>query len=260
MKFYKIIINPKYEYFDKNDYDIYKSIHSIVRVFKIEVANSFLLSLLREYTSKEISQKMLVFALNNIEHLHFINNAICSGRSSGYDNLYSKYAQKLYRSKNREEKHQIIKDLVKDLQQRIPDYEDYQVNFNKKVYFTSTETKQKALVQYILTKLESKENKNAILINTSLEHIYPEKPNGNWEQLNNSDNIKYIGNLVLLDSNLNSSIGNNIFLKKKNIVQKKSKIITTKKVFDAVSWTEENIEKRTQDVIEIMYSEIWNKD
>ena len=66
--------------------------------------------------------------------------------------------------------------------------------------------------------------------------------------------------MVLLDSDLNSSIGNNIFSKKKDVVQKKSKIITTKKVFDAVSWAEENIEKRTQDIIKIMYSEIWNKD
>lgn len=259
-KFYKIIINPKYEYFDKNDYDIYESINAIVRVFKIEVANSFLLSLLREYKKKYISKSMILRALNSIEHLHFINNAICSGRSSGYDKLYAKYAQNLYQSKNKEEKHKIIQQLEKDLQERIPDFENYKANFNKKVYYITTQTKQKSIVQYILTKLERKENKNVILINTSLEHIYPEKPKKEWGQLKNKENIKYIGNLVLLDSDLNSSIGNNIFSKKKDVVQKKSKIITTKKVFDAVSWAEDNIEKRTQDIIKIMYSEIWNKD
>lgn len=254
---YKTIIKPQEMDYNKNDYDIYESIHAIINVFKIEVANSFLLSLLREYKKRNISKKMVAVALNSIEHLHFINNAICSKRSSGYDMLYAKYAQELYSQDTKEKKHDIIKKLVKDLQNRIPDQVDYNTSFEKRVYYTSKLTKQKSLVQYILTKIERKTNKNAILINISLEHIYPEKPDKEWYKLKDETNIKRIGNIVLLDCDLNASIGNKIFSKKKQFVQDKSKILTTKEIFEKDQWLEANITERTQEIIEYMYSEVW---
>jgi uncharacterized protein with ParB-like and HNH nuclease domain len=254
---YKTIITPDPSDYSKTDYDIYESINAIISVFKIEVANAFLLSLIREYNKKNISKKMTIFALYSIEHFHFINNAICSKRSSGYDMLYAKYAQKLFLQKSRQGKHEVIKDLVKDLIKRIPDKEDYNTSFDKRVYYISKSTKQKSLVLYILTKMERRENKNAILINISLEHIYPENPDKNWYKLNDDDNLMRIGNLTLLDGELNSEIGNKSYSSKRKSILEKSKIITTKKVFENEQWTEQDIIDRTQKIRQYMYSDAW---
>ncbi len=254
---YKTITLPSPNHFNKNDYDVYESICAIVSVFKIEVANSFLISIIREYRSNSISKKMLILALNSIEHLHFINNAICSNRSSGYDMLYAKYAQELFHANTKEQKHEIIKRLSKDLINRIPDKADYDSSFNKKVYFSSKNTKQKHLVQYILNKIERKKNKNAILINTSIEHIYPETPGDKWIKLTEPANIMRIGNLVLLDSGLNSSIGNDSYSNKKKVIDAKSTLISTKEVFAETAWTEDSITMRTQKICDYMYQDIW---
>lgn len=254
---YKNIIKPTVGDFNKSDYDIYESIDAIINVFKIEVANSFLLSLLREYKSNSISKKMLLYILNGIEHFHFINNAICSKRSSGYDMMYAKYAQSLYKAKTKEEKHQILRDLNGYLSDRIPEEMDYVASFNKRVYYLSTKTKQKSLVQYILTKAERKENTNAVLINTSIEHVYPERPDGKWFKLKDSSNIMYIGNLVLLDKGLNSKMGNANYTNKKQTIDNHSKIITTKEAFDNDDWSEDYIEKRTISIRDRFYAEIW---
>lgn len=256
-KIYKTIIKPEPSDFSKTDYDIYESINAITRVFKIEVANAFLLSLIREYKKNNISKKIAILALNSIEHFHFINNAICSKRSSGYDMLYAKYAQELFLQKTKQEKHEVIKKLVKDLLKRIPDEVDYNTSFDKRVYYTSEKTKQKSLVQYILSRMERRENKNAILIDISIEHIYPEKPDESWYTLSDSDNLMRIGNLALLDSGLNSEIGNKSYSLKKKSILKKSKIVTTKKVFENAKWEEKDIIDRTQKICQYMYSEAW---
>ena len=254
---YKTIIKPDPSDFSKTDYDIYESINAIISVFKIEVANAFLLSLIREYKKNSVSKKMTILALNSIEHFHFVNNAICSKRSSGYDMLYAKYAQALFLQKTKQGKHEVIKNLVQDLLKRIPDEVDYNTSFDKRAYYTSEKTKQKSLVQYILSRMERRENKNAILINISIEHIYPEKPDKNWYTLIDSNNLMRIGNLVLLDSGLNSEIGNKSYSLKKEAILKKSKIITTKKVFENVQWEEQDIIDRTKKICQYMYSDAW---
>lgn len=256
-KIYKTIIKPNPSDFNKTDYDIYESINAIISIFKIEVANAFLLSLIREYKKKSISKKVTILALNSIEHFHYINNAICSKRSSGYDMLYAKYAQELFLQTRKQEKHEVIKKLVTDLLKRIPDKADYDTSFDKRVYYTSEKTKQKGLVQYILSKMERRENKNAILIDISIEHIYPEKPNESWYTLSDSNNLMRIGNLALLDSGLNSEIGNKSYSLKKKAILKKSKIITTKKVFENEQWEEHDIIDRTQKISQYMYFDAW---
>jgi len=93
----------------------------------------------------------------------------------------------------------------------------------------------------------------------SIEHIYPENPKANvWKPLEE----KLIGNfanLVLLDTGLNSKVGNIDYLKKKEIILKESKIISTKEVFEKFdNWSEEEILKRKEYLIEYIFNDIWN--
>ena len=152
----------------------------------------------------------------------------------------------------------VIKELKKTLDEKIPDQSAFSLYFDKKLFFSEKENKQKALTQYVLMKIERKKNKNAVLINTSIEHIYPENPQEKWEKLSKPELIKNIGNLVLLDGELNSSIGNTPFSQKKSTILNKSHIISTKEVFTGNDkWGVDEIIARNEALRNILYIDIW---
>ncbi|MDR0467553.1 MAG: DUF262 domain-containing HNH endonuclease family protein [Campylobacteraceae bacterium] len=254
---FRKIIKPKPDDWSKNDYDIFESINAITNIFKIEVANTFLISLLRSYNESQISKAYLLKALSFIERFHFVNNAVCSNRSSGYNEMYAKQAKQLFEVDSKDKKHRIINELGKYLEKKLPNKEMFTSHFDNKLYFLSTSQKQKTLVQYALNKIERKANSNAVLIQTSLEHVYPEKHKG-WLPLKKSDLIKNVGNLVLLDQGLNSIVGNKIYALKKQQIVTKSHIESTKKVFlNHEQWSDEEILERRNNLIDELYINIW---
>lgn len=92
----------------------------------------------------------------------------------------------------------------------------------------------------------------------SLEHIYPEKPDSKWKKLKNVNLVKNIGNLVLLDSGLNSEVGNKEFKLKKDIIVKKSTLISSKRIVEKKSeWGDNEIIERRNSLVDILYKEIW---
>jgi len=253
-KIFKKIITPKVEDW-KNDgeFRVYLSLYAI-QIFNVQVANNLLISLLREYQNKNISLKYLVKALRVIERFHFVNNAIIGGRSSGLDTMYSKISRDLYDAPDRHAKHNFIDDMINKLETKLPNIEQFKAKIDSRLYFSSKNTKQKKLVQYVLKKLEyEKQNYNIELLDMSLEHIYPEKFDKYWKNID----IKYIqniGNLVLLDKGINSEIGNKNYENKKKIILEKSTLLTTKVVFEKNDiWNKENIEKRKNLLIERLY-------
>lgn len=115
---FKFVTKPKPEDWNKYDYDIFESISAITSVFRIEVANAFLMSLIREFKNNSISKEFILKALNIIEKFHFINNAICSNRSSGFDKMYAKKAKLLFEAEDREKKHRVINELITELEKK----------------------------------------------------------------------------------------------------------------------------------------------
>ena len=96
------------------------------------------------------------------------------------------------------------------------------------------------------------------LHNMSIEHIYPETPKANvWKELDEK-HITNIGNLVLLDAGLNSKIGNIDYQKKKQIILKESKIISTKEILKSNSdWSEAEITKRRNELVDFTFENFW---
>src|SRR5690606_9594839 len=140
-----------------------------------------------------------------IEKFHFINNAICSNRSSGLDQFYSKYSRDLLNERDKQSKHLVIDSFIQSLQEKLPTKDKFNLNFDAKLYFFSKSTKQRKLVYYVLNKIELKKQKgNAQLHNMSLEHIYPENAKTSEWSLIDDKLISNLGNLVLLDAGLNS--------------------------------------------------------
>jgi len=253
-KIFQKIIFPKLEDWNGNgEFKVYFSLNAI-QIFNIQVANSLLMSLLREYDDKNISLKYLLKALMAIERFHFINNAIIGGRSSGLDTMYSRISRDLYNATDKHRKQNVIDKIIDKLKEKLPNIEQFKAKIDSRLYFSSKNTKQKKLVQYVLKRLEyEKQNYNIELFDVSLEHIYPEKFDQHWINID-MKYIQNIGNLVLLDKGINSKIGNKKYGEKKKIILEESTLLTTKEVFEEYSkWNKENIEKRKKMLIEKLY-------
>jgi len=76
--------------------------------------------------------------------------------------------------------------------------------------------------------------------------------------LTNSKLIQNIGNLVLLEDDINSKIGNKEYDIKKAYVLKNSKIITATELFNTyLLWTDTEILQRRSVLINEMYTTMW---
>ncbi|MFS6938888.1 DUF262 domain-containing protein [Neisseria animaloris] len=250
-----------------NEYSAFYSINAIINVFGINKAiTPYLLALLRAYfIDKKISLLMFKKILGCLEKFHFINNSVCANYLGGFDKFYSKKARDLLESTNKQDAHKQIKKTIDDLNERIPTLEEFKETFSQKVYYNPQKARTKRdyekdkrardLSNYVLKKLEFLEqNSNISFHKISLEHLYPASYD-NWPKLQNFDNIKYIGNLVLLDSDLNSKLGNKDFDYKKEKILRESKIITTKlAIKDKEKWCDEEINERTNRIVEEYYN------
>lgn len=258
---YRKVTNPiEDDWKNQNEYSVFLSLNAIANIFNIEVANSLLISLVREFEKKGITLAYLNKALNIIEKFHFINNAICSNRSSGLDQFYSKTSRDLLNAVNKQDRHIVIDNLIESLSGKLPTKEQFSLNFDLKVYYSYKFTKQKKLVQYLLNKIELKcQQGNVLLLNMSIEHIYPENPKANvWKPIK-EHLISNAGNLALADATLNSKIGNVDYHKKKEIILAESQILSTKSIFETNNnWHEEEIIKRRDELVENFFEKIWN--
>lgn len=262
-KLYKKIIVPRKEDWEKNEFNIFISLNAI-SIFNVKVSNAMILSVLREYKERNISLKYCEKALLSIEKFHFLNNAICSLRSSGLDTMYSRISRDLYNSTDKHNKHNCIDKMIENLDHKKPDVEKVKANIDEKLYYskeTRTGEKQKKLVKYVLEKIEyHKHTSNVDYLDTSIEHIYPEKAkNSDWTEKLDEADVKNIANLTLLDRDLNSEVGNLNYGKKKIIICAKTNLLATKEIFDNnYDWTKDELNKRKENLIETIYNEIWN--
>ena len=260
---YEKIIYPKKEDWEKDEFKIYISLNAI-NIFNVKVANAMILSILREYKLKNISLKYCEKALFSIEKFHYLNNAICSLRSSGLDTMYSRISRDLYNAKDRHTKHNCIDQMVENLENRKPDLEKFKANIDDKLYYfkgSKIGEKQKKLVKYTLERIEySKHSSNIDFLDTSIEHIYPEKAKiDKWPNAIDKEKVKNIANLTLLDKGLNSEIGDKSYSNKKQTILEKSNLLATKEIFTTYStWTTEELKQRRKALIELIYSTIWN--
>ncbi len=260
---YRKIISPNEQDWSGNTrMSIYISLEAI-NIFKIKVSNSIIIALLRALDDKKISEAYCIKGLQAIERFHFAHNAICSLRSSGLDTMYAKVSKEIHSAADKHIVHKKVDELIESLNKKMPTRDQFQANFDSKMFYSDTKgknkelEKNKRLVQYALKKIEyKKQNKNVKFVNLSLEHICPETRTSEWEHIDDKLVIN-IGNIVLLDANLNSKVGQKNFDEKKQSISK-STIISTNEVFEKNTiWNNETINARKQELIQLLYNGVW---
>ena len=165
-------------------------------------------------------------------------------RPSGLERRYSSYARKLRMCKDKNETKKCIDELIDTLKDGLPAEEIFVSNFVN-VRYTSDFSKDKKLVQYIITKYEFYNmNTNEVQpLSFTIEHIMP-------ESIKNKE-CGMLGNLLPLGDRLNSELMDKAFkYKMKNYSASQYKTVEkfVQQYQDSTEWTKEMIIERTKEM------------
>jgi len=250
---YRKITKPKLDDWKMdNNYHIYYHIKNINGLFGLKVHFPFFLALFEEYQNKNIKLSVLSETLLYLENFHFVFTHMVSPRASGLDNKYSKFAIKLRSAKD---KQLVINDLKKELEEKLPSFEEY-----KEKFFTLNFRENKDTIKFILLKLEREKDPSISLDFElhSIEHLFPKSTVKNIS----SDDI---GNLFLLEQRYNEDKDNLEPFDKMNnsneiVIEyliNQTKYKSTKeeleKILSIKIWNQESINNRTNELAKKTY-------
>ena len=213
-----------------------------------------LLSVMHEYRVGNLKQKHVQGILEAIENFHFIFSAITSQRSSGgISGMYASHAIKLVNSESFDERISTINNLKIELKRRLPSYQEFEANFTE-ISYTDNTDKQKKLVQYILAKIDSYYAGGLPIdyAQMTIEHLSPQNPKGE----DPLENVGQLGNLILMNADLNNELDNKSFSDKKALLAN-SRVALDEVINNSEVWDKENVEKRTKYLSKIAYEKVW---
>ncbi len=258
---YKKLINPKNE----SDSEIRKQLEYINRL-EINVAYPFLIRVYEDYINQVIDKQVFVKILELIQTYtwrRFIVGLPTNSLNKIFINLYSKVDKDNYLFS-------IQKSLLQRIGvQRFPRNEELISSLESRdIYNINPKNK-----HYLLERLENYQNNEVVKIEgnptITIEHIFPQNPDPNWELELGTDEFNFIksnylntiGNLTL--SGNNGALGNKTFLEKQkmNIDGKEqgyfySRLWLNRDLKTLQLWNKTTIEERTKKIIE-RFLKIW---
>lgn len=222
-KIYMQIVNPKREDYNnrKEYFGIVQSLSCINNYFNVVQVRIALLALFDTKQRGIVDFTMLRDTLSCLENFHFAYNAILANRTNRLEKIYSSFAIALRKSQTKAEAKCVIRDkLVAPLDELFPTFDSFSEKFVA-LSFTKKDKVSNVKTKYAINKLNSLYSNNEVFANDgTIEHIIPEKEQGNT--LN-------IGNLILLEDNLNVEAGHENYANK-CAVYAKSNYIWVKKL------------------------------
>lgn len=247
----KIISPLDKDWKEQESKEIYFSLKAL-NDFRVAQHRPLILTFFKLYKEKLININDLRNNIQTIEKFHFIFTAVCSMRASGLESIYSKFSRELRSKTEKQQIKKVISELFEKLKNKIPTLEVYKSKFEE-ITFTNKITKDKKLIQYIFSKLESNLIGTSELktFNITLEHIESQQNDEKW--------VSTIGNLLPLSGEINSSIGNSTF-EKKLPEFKKSELRIVKQFYSKYenkkTWTEQDAMSRNEELAEATYN-LW---
>ncbi len=155
-----------------------------------------------------------------------------------------------------------VTDIINELKEVYPNKELFMENFVYKTFKTTTRNKK--IVKYLFSKLEKHNSLDLNLQSDTynIEHILPENTSHTkewWDCISGKkqDELKYrIGNLVLLEANLNRQAGNKSYEAKK-VIYKESHIKSVGYILKHFkNWNEDAIISRQKHLAKTV-AELW---
>lgn len=207
-KIYKKITSPlPSDYENKQQYlYIVNSFNYLNNYFNIKQCRVALLSLMRARHDNIIKNSQLEKILSFLHAFHFAYSALCKKRANALEAKYSRFAINISNSSDSHTIGTHIDEFIRDLKCILPKYREFESEFIK-LEFSKSPNSKNMITKYVLQNLERLyANTGNLPINISVEHIIPES----------STNVKTIniGNLILLEKELNATLGNLTFADK----------------------------------------------
>ncbi len=254
-KLYRQILEPGAHSWSNQEGDIERSLRAL-NLFRVVQPVPMTLAILRQYYNDGLTAKQTKSVLRVMENFHVQFTAVTAQRTGGGTaRMYAAAAERLTVEQNKNSRAQVIKEFVEKLRERIPSYQEFEANFSE-IYFVSGSTKQKALVQYLLERMDSSLRGNAAIDYSvmTIEHIAPEKPSGTSTV--SSSRVGQLGNLILLPEKVNVKIGNKSFTVKK-AEYKRQGIPLGPVLSEAAKWTDTEVEARTRHMAKWAYEKVF---
>jgi len=256
-EYYRAINETDYWKWDKHSFDAKNSLQAL-NLFRVRQQVPCTLALMRARQEDRIKLAQFIRALGDIEKFHFLFTAITSQRSSGgISSMYASLARQITSVKNPQEATIAINELRTKLKERVPSESAFLALFPDLIY-TNTNSKQRALVKYVLIRLSRVLGHQyaADVDDLTIEHLVPQSKieQGKWTE----EIIGQIGNLILVTKTVNEKLKNKSFEEKKAVLKSNKCIDLLPNYFtSAKDLTPALIEQRTKELGSIAYNDAW---
>jgi uncharacterized protein with ParB-like and HNH nuclease domain len=253
-KLYRLILEPNSGKWTNQETEVADALRALA-LFKVGQPMPMMLALMRTYRSKQLKLAAVRDTLQTMENFHVQFTALTAQRTGGGTaKMYAASAQELTTAGTPDTRMAALKAFRSKLSARVPSYEQFEASLLE-LEFLSTNTKQKALVQYVLRRIDAHLRKGAPIAyaKMTIEHIAPEHPPLGTAPL---ANVGKLGNLVLLDEGTNNKVANKPFDKKLEIF-KKVHLPMDAVLSGAALWTDATIEARTKALAKLAYEKIF---
>jgi uncharacterized protein with ParB-like and HNH nuclease domain len=244
---YMALSNPDDEFWDELR-EAKKPLEEL-RIFQIKQSNSLLIA-----AYKHLSKQDFIKLLKTIVIVSFRYNVIGGLNPKEQEDVYNTLALKINREKTF---------ALKDLEKVYVRDESFHADFSNKQFRRNARNHH--VVKYIFAKIEHNKYQHDIDFNSdtySVEHILPESADESWgdfkdEEINRS--IYRLGNLTILEKNLNKEAATLPYHKKTDLFKKSSILLTKAIAENYENWNENKISSRQKQLATEAKS-IWRLD
>ena len=182
--------------------------------------------------------------LNGIVNITFRYNVISNLQAAEQERTYSRVAIGISRGS-----YSNASEVLRELRSIYPSDEVFRANFASKTLDT-TNSRNKQIVRYLLAKVDAQQHGVTFVMpppETTVEHILPENPDDNWPQFNEamaSAEVYRLGNMTLLEDNLNREAGNSSYDVKKPVFERSTNATTSQLPTTFKEWNSDSINTR----------------
>ncbi len=253
-KVYMQIVNPKREDYDnrKEYFGVVQSLNCINNYFNVVQVRIALLALFDAKQRGIIDLTMLKSTLSYLENFHFAYNAILANRTNRLEKIYSSFAIAFRKAQTKAVAQDIIQNkLITPLDELFPTFETFSAKFAA-LTFTKKDKVSNVKTKYAINKLNNfYSNTEVFADDGSIEHIISEREGG--DALN-------IGNLILLEGNLNDEAGYKDYSNKCVIYAKSNYVWVKNFIIQHEQWDSSMIAQRAIELSKVYYGKILKKE
>lgn len=247
-KYYVQTIKPSRDYYEnrKEYYCLVQSFKVLSDFFGIAQVRVVLMALLCAKDDDKITTKDFKNAILFLENFHFAYTAVMSGKANKLDGIYSRVAINLRKCTTKNQSKSVLEtDLYKKIISLIPKEAQFTEKFVELCY-TKKSTSLNMKCKYALLKLNCYyQNKEIFEDDSSIEHIIPESE---------GQDVNNIGNLIMLEGNLNVEADNKKYLDKISVYKKSNYVWVKDFTSKHSSWTNDMIKDRAKEMAALFYN------